>query len=123
MDKLDQLPLGQLLPYVPKLLQFLSTAPAILAGWLIGMIIFFCAGSSFAPEIGGFHVVAIAILRVLWPMFQTGKNAAKALRIRKEAVKSFSKDIQLVSHAPKLDLRKLCATKKMLVHEKGNFCM
>lgn len=100
--------MGQLLPYLPKIFGLLSTAPAFLAGYGIAFFVFlFVIGpTAFRQEIApiaGFHVVSLVLFKVLWKYYGEGQAAAAAVKVRQESVKSFSKDIKLMSHGPKLD--------------------
>lgn len=100
--------MSQLLPYIPKLLSILSSAPAIAFGFFVTCVWYlFILGPTYFREsvapIAGFHVVALVLFKRVYRHSQEGRSAARALQQRKESVKSFAKDIKLMSHGPKLD--------------------
>lgn len=100
--------MGQLLPHLPRILSILSTIPAVIFGFVGGMLWFlFGVGSSAFSErivpVLGFHVIALVVLKRLLHWSGEGRRAAAVLRARKASVRSFAKDIKLMSHGPKLD--------------------
>lgn len=100
--------MGQLLPHLPKILSVLSTLPAIIFGFLGGLLyyLFFIGSTTFSESfvpVAGFHVIALVALKRLLHWYGEGSKAAAAVRARKASVNSFAKDIKLMSHCPKLD--------------------
>ncbi|CUG94038.1 membrane-associated protein, putative [Bodo saltans] len=107
MDQMQGM-MGQLLPHLPKILSVLSSLPAILFGFLGGLVwyLFFIGSSTFADSVVpvvGFHVIALVALKRLLHWYEEGSKAAMVVRARKASVHSFAKDIKLMSHGPKLD--------------------
>lgn len=106
--KLDQKMIGQLLPYVPKILSVLWCVPAFAAGFLA--VVFYCLlwrGTAFIKEdlapVAGFHVVSLMLLQVLWGRLWSGQSEASAVLQRQRSIDALTKEIKLMSHEPNLD--------------------
>jgi ABC-type phosphate transport system permease subunit len=107
MDQMQGM-MGQLLPHLPKILSVLAALPAIIFGFLGGLVwyVFFVGSTAFADSVVpvvGFHVIALVALKRLIHWCEEGSKAAAVVKARKASVNSFAKDIKLMAHGPKLD--------------------